>query len=237
MSTALDIDRLAELDAKIDRLAVQVAFVADQAREQAQRREVQQELISDLSPIAAQAMHTMTRELATTDLDMVNVIRLLKRLAESAATLDAALEQLQSAHGLIDDIMPLTGDAFMTATRRLAELEQRGYFSFAREGLGVLDRVVTSYDEDDIRALGDNIVLILDTVKQMTQPEVMTMLRRTVDSIEDTDVASTSLFTLARQMREPEVKRGLARLLGMLRTMGADPTDLPANKTTTSQSR
>ncbi|NNL47032.1 MAG: DUF1641 domain-containing protein [Acidimicrobiia bacterium] len=227
MTTALDTDRMAQLEAKIDQLTDQVAFLADQAREQAQRREMQQELISDLSPIAAQAIHTLTRELATTDLDMVTVIRLLKRFAESAETLDAALEQLQSAHGLIDDIMPLTGDAFMTATQRLAELEQRGYFSFAREGLGVLDRVVTTYDEEDIRALGDNIVLILDTVKQMTQPEVMTMLRRTVDSIEETDVESASLFTLARQMRDPEVKRGLARMLGMLRTVGADPTDPP----------
>lgn len=235
MTTTLDSDRLAELGAKIDQLADQVAFLTDHAREQALRREIQQELISDLSPIAAQAMHTMTRELATTDLDMVKMIRLLKRFAESAETLDAALEQLQSVHGLIDDIVPLTGDAFMTLTQRLAVLDQRGYFSFAREGLGVLDRVVTTYDEDDIRALGENIVLILDTVKQMTQPEVMTMLRRTVDSIEATDVESASLFTLARQMRDPEVKRGLARMLGMLRTMGADPTE-PSNNPKT-QSR
>lgn len=227
MTTTLDSERLAELGAKIDQLADQVAFLTDHAREQALRREIQQELISDLNPIAAQAMHTMTRELATTDLDMVKVIRLLKRVGESAETLDAALEQLQSAHSLIDDITPLTGDAFLTLTQRLAELDQRGYFSFAREGLGVLDRVVTTYDEDDIRALGDNIVLILDTVKQMTQPEVMTMLRRTVDSIEETDVESASLFTLARQMRDPEVKRGLARMLGMLRTMGADQTEPP----------
>ena len=227
MTTALATDRMAQLEGKIDQLADQVAFLAEQAREQAHRREMQQELISDLSPIAAQAMHTLTRELATTDLDMVKMVRLLKRFAESAETLDAALEQLQSVHGLIDDIMPLTGEAFMTATQRLAQLEQRGYFSFAREGLGVLDRVVTTYDETDIRALGDNIVIILDTVKQMTQPEVMAMLRRTVDSIDETDVESASLFTLARQMRDPEVKRGLARMLGMLRTMGADRTEQP----------
>jgi uncharacterized protein YjgD (DUF1641 family) len=107
-------------------------------------------------------------------------------------------------------------------TERLAEFERRGYFTFAKEGFGVLDRVVTTYDEEDIRALGDNIVVILDTVKQMTQPEVMTMLSRTVDSMEEADVEPASLFKLARQMRDPEIKRGLARLLGMLRTMGAE---------------
>ncbi len=224
MTTAVETDRLAALDAKIDRLADQVAYLAQQAQEAEARRDMQRELLEDLSPIAAQAMNSMTRELATTDLDMGQVMRLLKRLAESVETLDAALEQLQAAHGLVEDIMPLTGNAFMTLTERLSDLERRGYFSFAKEGLGVVDRVVTTYDEDDIRALGDNIVLILDTVKQMTQPEVMTMLRRTVDSIEETDVESTSLLKLARQMRDPEVKRGLARLLGMLRTMGAEQT-------------
>ena len=222
MTTTLDTDRLSELEAKLDRLTEHVEFLAAHARQEAERREMVSELISDMSPIAAQAMSTMTYELNTTDLDMVKVIGLLKRFAESAEVLDATLAQLQSAHGLLEDIMPLTGDAFVKVTSSLADFEQRGYFAFAKEGFGVLDRVVTTYDEDDIRALGDNIVVILDTVKQMTQPEVMTMLSRTVDSMEETNVDSTSLFKLARQMRDPEIKRGLARMLGMLRTMGAE---------------
>lgn len=144
----------------------------------------------------------------------------LEVVARHADTLDAVLAQLEASRELIDDVMPMTTGAVEGLTQRLAELEQRGYFSFAREGLAVVDRVVETYDEDDIQALGDNIVLILDTVKEMTQPEVMTMLRRTVHSIEETDVEAVSMFQLLRQLRDPEVKRGLGRLLGMLRTMG-----------------
>lgn len=224
MTTAIEPRRLEDFETKLDRLTEQVGYLAEQARITELRREMQTELISDLSPIATQAMSSITRELATTDVDMAGVVRLLKRVAESVETLDAALGQLQAAHDLVEDIMPLTGDAFMTITEQLSDLERRGYFSFAREGLGVLDRVVTTYDEDDIRALGDNIVLILDTVRQMTQPEVMTMLRRTVDSMDGGDIETPSMLQIARQMRDPEVKRGLARLLGMLRTMGADQT-------------
>ena len=51
----------------------------------------------------------------------------------------------------------------------------------------------------------------------------MTMLRRTVHSIEESELESASLFSLLRQMRDPDVKRGMARLLGMLRTMGSQP--------------
>jgi len=226
VTTTLDIGRLSALEAKLDRLTEHVEFLADQAREDALRREIMSELISDMSPIAAQAMSTMTGKLDTTDLDFAKVMRLLKRVAESAEVLDATLAQLQSAHSLVEDIMPLTGEAFGKVATALADLEHRGYFTFAREGFAVFDRVVTTYDEKDIRALGDNIVVILDTVKQMTQPEVMTMLSRTVDSMEDVDAEPASLFKLARQMRDPEIKRGLARLLGMLRTMGTtDPNN------------
>ena len=230
MTTTFDIDRLSELEAKLDHLARQVDYLAVRARDAESRREIWNELIADLSPIAAQAMASATDELTTTDVDLVDIVRLLKRFAEAAPALEASLAQLQSLHELLEDIMPLTGDAFVTVTSRLADLEQRGYFSFAREGLGVFDRVVSTYDETDIRALGDNIVLILDTVRQMTQPEVMTMLRRTVDSMEETDVESTSLIKIARQLRDPEIKRGLARLLGMLRTMGGEnPGPTPRN--------
>jgi len=227
VTTTFDADRVAGLEAKLDLLTENVEFLADHARQEAMRREMVSELVSDLGPIATQAMGTLTEELRTTDIDIAQLIRLLKRFAESAGTLEATLAQLQAAHQLVDDIMPLTGDAFMAITTRLADLEERGYFSFAREGLGVMDRVITTYDEEDIRALGDNIVLILDTVRQMTQPEVMSMLSRTFDSMEETEFESASLFQLARQMRDPEVKRGLARMIGMLRTMGTEDPKPP----------
>ena len=37
----------------------------------------------------------------------------------------------------------------------------------------IADRVVTEFTEEDVKALGDNVVTILNAVKEMTQPEVM----------------------------------------------------------------
>ncbi len=62
----------------------------------------------------------------------------------------------------------------------LAELEQKGYFTFARGGMRIVDNVVTSFTEDDVNRLGDNVVLILNTVKDMTQPEIMNFVRNTL---------------------------------------------------------
>jgi uncharacterized protein YjgD (DUF1641 family) len=102
----------------------------------------------------------------------------------------------------------------------LEDYERRGYFAFARGGIGILDRIITSFDEDDVNALGDNIVLILQTVKEMTQPEVMRMLQNTAGAMRDVEIPDdVSLFRLLRDMRDPAVKRGLSRMLGVLRSL------------------
>jgi hypothetical protein len=75
---------------------------------------------------------------------------------------------------------------------------------------------MTSFGPDDLEALGDNVVLILETVKEMTQPEIMTMLRRTAHLVgehPDEPAEPPSVLALARELRDPEVRRGLARVL------------------------
>ena len=144
----------------------------------------------------------------------------LAGLAGTALALDELIGQFEIGRELVADIVPLTPDAMLSATERLAELDRKGYLGFAKEGLGVVDRVITSYDEDDIRALADNVVLILDTIKEMTQPQVLGMLSRTVHSMDTDDEGTPSLFKVAGRLREPEVKRGLNRLMSLLRSMG-----------------
>ena len=144
----------------------------------------------------------------------------LEAFTRTSAALDELIGHVDTGRELVSDIMPLTSGTMLNATERLAEMEQRGYFTFAREGLGVIDRVVTSYDEDDLQALADNVVLILDTIKEMTQPEVLGMMSRTVHAMDETDAEVPSLFRLAGQMRDPDVKKGLSRLMSMLRSMG-----------------
>ena len=67
------------------------------------------------------------------------------------------------------------------------------------------------------------MVLILNTVKDMTQPEIMNFVRNTFlvaesDIDQPVDISYTSLF---RQMRDPETRRGLALTLRVLQVIGA----------------
>lgn len=129
---------------------------------------------------------------------------------------------------LAHDAGEVAGPVVATLTQRLAELDEQGHLEFARAGVEVADRVMTSFDADDVRALGDNIVVILDTVRQMTQPEVMALVRRTAtaagEPLPDASGPPPSVLRLLRDLGDPDVRRGLGRLMALLRSMGdGDP--------------
>jgi uncharacterized protein YjgD (DUF1641 family) len=129
----------------------------------------------------------------------------------------------ESYSDLMHDLNPIASQGMESVTRAMVQAQERGYVDFARSGLGVVDRVVTNFTEEDVEALGDNVVLILETVKEMTQPEIMQMMRTTLHEVGEVeeDAVPPSVFALLRQMREPEVRRGLARMLALLRSMGS----------------
>ena len=148
--------------------------------------------------------------------EIYDQVQFLVAEAEDRRRTRAALSELTR------DLSPIASQGFETVTRVMTDAEQRGYTEFARSSLGVVDRVVTSFSEEDVESLGDNIVLILETVKEMTQPEVMSLLRSTLQNVHDTPEPPEppSIFSLLGQMREPEVRRGLARLIVFLRGLG-----------------
>ncbi len=215
------------LEERLDKLTAQVEYLVDKAEQEELRREVFGELGHDMGPIAKQAMASASARLDEVDVSLEDLTRFLTVMAESLPTLEKALIQLGSLSELAGDASQLAGPAMTSLTKRLGELDRRGYVDFARSSLGIVDRIVTGYSEEDVEALGDNIVLILDTVRQMTQPEVMGMLRRTVVTVREAEEPSEppSLFGLLKEMRDPTTRRGLARVLTMLRSVGEGSPD------------
>lgn len=214
-----------ELEAKIDLLTEQVAFLAEEARQAKQRREMWVELQQDVMPIAGDVLQVLERELEelSTEVTVADIGDLLRRLVRVAPILDRTLSYLESFSELFADMMPLTEHAVDVATDRLVNLDQKGYFNFAKAGIHVVDRVITGFSEEDVEALGDNVVLILETVKEMTQPEIMAVLYRMIEAVqrqqrqlEAEPDEPPSLFSLVRRMRDPEIRKGIARALNTL---------------------
>lgn len=212
----------ATFEDRLDRLTAQVERLVERAERDELRRVSLGELGHDLGPVARQAMASTAARLEDVDVTLEDLGRFLTVMASALPALEKAMLQLNSISELAGDASHLAEPVMESLTRRMAELESRGYVDFARSGWGIVDRVVTSYTEEDVEALGENIVLILDTVRQMTQPEVMSMLRRTLDTVGDTDESAEppSLLGLFKEIRRPETRRGLARVLTMLRSVG-----------------
>jgi uncharacterized protein YjgD (DUF1641 family) len=223
------------VDERLDVLTEQVALIADEMRQQRLQRERWADLVSDSAPVVSGAFDMVSRELESVsdDVTVEDAVQLARTMARAVPTMEAMLRQLESLSALGEEIVPLGAPAMATLTSALQELEDKGYFAFAKGGAEIVDKVVTSFTEDDIEALGDNVVLILNTVKEMTQPEVMTLLQRTALTAQDVDDEFTeapSTFALLKQMRDPQTRRGLGRVMTMLRTIGAEQ---PAPKTDT----
>lgn len=212
---------LLELNQKLDKLATQVEFLTEEAMRQRRRQQEWDELTSDLMPIGNDLFRMTVEQLDEVEqyVRLEDVLRLLKRLARNTHNLEQMLDQLESVTELWQDAAPLSRDAFMSVMCQLNELERKGYFVFLKGGLDMADRIVTSFSEEDVRQLGENIVLILQTVKEMTQPQIMTMLRHTAQVVKDEEPMDTSLFSIVRQLNDPSVKKGLAKTLQVLKSV------------------
>jgi uncharacterized protein YjgD (DUF1641 family) len=196
--------------------------LTEEARIQQARRQEWDELRNDLTPVAHEVFQLSVRQLDEVEsyVQLEDIIRLLKRMMRNTRNLEQMLDQLESLADLGSEVTPLTQDAFLTLMMELDAMERKGYFTFLRGGIEIMDHIVTSFSEDDIRQLGDNIVLILETVKEMTQPEIMLLLRNTAAVMREEDVTEdVSLLSLLRQLNDPGVRRGLAKTLSVLKTV------------------
>ena len=209
---------LLALNEKLDRLTNQVAYLTEQTQRAERERESRTELMRDLTPIVNDVYRLTVEQLEEVEqyVSLDDLLRLVKRLARNGRNIEKMLDQLESVMDLAETIVPLSDAAFGRAVTELATLERKGYFTFAKGGWQIMDNIVTSFGEDDVRQLGNNVVLILRTIKEMTQPEVMNFAIES-ESAAEVSISYRSLFG---QMRDPNVRRGLALTMRVLHSLG-----------------
>lgn len=222
-TTAPTTDR-ADRATQLDRIEAQLAVVLEELESTRRERDRWRELSHELMPVAQGAMTVASRELEdlSQDVTVEDLVRFGRTAARSLPRLEALLIQLDSAGELVHEATSLTGAGVASLSTTLATAEQKGYFTFAKGAASIVDEIVESFGEEDLKALGANVVLILQTVKQMTQPQIMRFLSTTVADVQEVDDAPPpSVLTLLRRLRDPHVRRGLSRTLNVLGDLGA----------------
>lgn len=213
-----------DLNQKIDALTNQIAYLTEQAQISERGRRERSELMETMMPVAKDAMQIASDQFEEIQdyLKVDDLLRFIKKLARHRPQLEMLLDQLDAVTDLVQIMNPIAKEGVGKLTTILTELEQKGYFTFAQSGVRLVDTVVSSFTEEDVNRLGDNVVLILNTVKDMTQPEIMNFVRNTleVSAREVEKPVNASMWAIIGQLNDPAVRRGLALTLRVLRVVG-----------------
>jgi len=123
---------------------------------------------------------------------------------------------------LLKDVQPIANEMIIDMTGKMNELEKKGYFDFLRSTAKVVDNVITHFSAEDVELLADNVVSILETVKSLTQPDVMSAMNNAVTVFKSMDVDNIpeySIFKAMRELRTPEMKKGLGFMIVFLKNL------------------
>lgn len=144
------------------------------------------------------------------------------------------VERQKKQEELFEEMTPILKEVLSAATANLDDLEKRGYFAFGREALKVGQRIVEGYSAADVQAFGDAVVGILDTVRTLTQPDVLAVMNEAGKVLERSDeVAPLGLVGMVRSTNDQDVQKGMAVMLEVMRHVGRASKKLAEQRTPT----
>jgi uncharacterized protein YjgD (DUF1641 family) len=168
-------------------------------------------------------------ETAVDELDQIHdhvntrdILHFGKYMLRNVNTISKVIQQLESTKDFLKDASPLIREYVIDFIAKLDEFDRKGYFELFKESQNVFDNVITSFSKEDVKALGENIVTILNTIKNLTQPEMLNAINNAVNVYKNLDIEiskEVSLFRLLKEMNTPEFKRGAAFLIQFLKNI------------------
>lgn len=197
------------------------------ATQQKLRSEMMDDLMADLSIIGKDAFRSTVVELDKQgiELNVDDLKNLSFKVIRNLDRFSAMLSIFESVYDLMQDLSPVVREMIIDFIKKLHELEKKGYFEFFTELLKIADNIVINYSAKDVRLLADNIVTIMDTIKNMTQPQMLQALNNAVNIYHKLDIDNIpeySVWKAMKELRTPEMKRGIGFLITFLKNLSAD---------------
>jgi len=149
-------------------------------------------------------------------------LHLVKLILRNTNNITSVIGKLESGLDFFEDFSPIGKELFHDMLDQLDQLDRARYFEFAREGLKITDNITQHFSTEDVRLLADNIVPILETVKSITQPEILGAIKNAVvvfDTMDTEHIQPVSVWKIMRELNTPEMKRGLGFMLAFLKNI------------------
>ena len=215
------------LQVQMDEINQKLDLVLHYVNQQRLKSERMDDLVTDISIIGKDLFETTVYELDNQGIELdVEAMKLLVfKLIKNAGNFTRVLELFESTTDFMMDAGPVMREMIIDLIKKLHEFEQKGYFNFFRELFYVMDTIIANYSEEDVKQLAENVVTILDTVKNLTQPEMLHTMNNAVNiyrSMGKEEIEEYSLFKALREMRSPEMKRSIGFIMTFLKNLSKD---------------
>jgi len=212
------------LQNQIDTINRKLDTILEEIEYLRQRRREMEDLKEDLVRVGKDFYQTAVEELDDVHdyLSTGDILYLGKKVLRNVRTITQTFEQLESIRDFLQDAAPLARESFIDFMNKLDEFDRKGYFTFAKELGNITDRIVTSFSADDIKNLGENIVTIINTVKNLTQPDMLQAANNALAVYQKMNIEvkeDVSLLKLLKELNTPEARRGLAFAIRFLKNL------------------
>ncbi len=220
-------EQINEINRKLD-------IVLEEVLAQRETRLSIEDLTTDLTIVGSDVFKSTVTELdnAGVEIDGEAVKQLMLKLVRNVDTLNEMFEMMESVNDLAKDVSPILHQMGLDGIHMMNEFEQKGYFEFMRETMNIFDNIVTHFSAEDVRLLADNVVTILETVKNLTQPDMLKAINSGLivyKSIEIEDVEEYSMWKAIRAMNSKEMKRGIGFMITFLQNIAKETEKAKAN--------
>lgn len=220
------------LQTQIDALNSKLDIILEEIEFQKRHRREMEDLKDDLMRVGKDFYESAIEELDQIHdyVDTRDILHFGKYMLRNINTISKVIQQLESTKDFLKDASPLIREYIIDFMAKLDEFDRKGYFEFIKESQTVIDKVITSFSKEDIKALGDNIVTILNTVKNLTQPDMLHTVNNALNVYKQLDIVvskDVSFIKLMKELNTPEVKRGLAFAIQFLKKIANPQHQFP----------
>lgn len=212
-------EQINEINQKLD-------LVLDHVNMQRLKSQSVEDLISDVSIVAKDvydsAVEELTDQQVVLDLDELKLLGI--KFLKNIKNFNMLLGMVESFSDLAKDLSPVVNEVIIDSINKLNEFEKKGYLDFIRETSKIPQNILDNFSSEDVKFLSENIVTILETVKSISQPEIL----KTVDNalmvyknIDFENIPEMSIWKIIREINTPEMKKGMGFMITFLKNISS----------------
>ena len=212
---------------QINELHQKMDVLLEYVNKQRLNTEVVEDLIADASIIGKDVYDSTVEELENSAIEIqpaeltelgISFLRNIKNFNMMIGTFESMVD-------LSKEVGPIANEMIIDFQKKLAEFDEKGYFTFLEKITSLLDKTISSVDPKFLDDLTENIPALLSLVSRIKWPVVVQMGEKLANSMEQVDFNNPpqySLFKTAREMNSPEMKRTMGLMISVAKGLGKE---------------